>query len=168
MWNQLILFNWSIIILQYNVSFCCIDNFIIEQSEYPECLQVARKQSQSCRGTRGKEPTGQCRRLKRRRFNRLVRKIPWRRKWQLTLVILLGESHGQRSLVGYGPQGHKESDTTEVTLYTHTNTHIPASPMAQWVKNLPAMQETEETQVWSLGWGGHVVGEMTTHSSVLA
>ena len=24
-----------------------------------------------------------------------------------------GESHGQRSLAGYGPQGHKESDTTE-------------------------------------------------------
>ena len=27
-------------------------------------------------------------------------------------VFLLGESHGQRSLVGYSPQGHKESDTT--------------------------------------------------------
>ena len=39
----------------------------------------------------------------RRRFDPLFRKIPWRRKWQLTLVILLGESHGQRSLLGYGP-----------------------------------------------------------------
>ena len=29
--------------------------------------------------------------------------------------ILAGESHGQRSLVGYSPWGHKESDTTEVT-----------------------------------------------------
>ena len=28
-------------------------------------------------------------------------------------VFLLGKSHGQRSLAGYGPQGHKESDTTE-------------------------------------------------------
>ena len=28
-------------------------------------------------------------------------------------VFLPGESHGQRSLVGYSPQGHKESDTTE-------------------------------------------------------
>ena len=26
--------------------------------------------------------------------------------------ILAGESHGQRSLVGYSPQGHKELDTT--------------------------------------------------------
>ena len=38
-----------------------------------------------------------------------------RRKWQPTPVFLPGESHGQRSLVGYSPWGHKESDTTEVT-----------------------------------------------------
>ena len=31
-----------------------------------------------------------------------------------------GESYGQRSLAGNGPQGHKESDTTEVTAHTHT------------------------------------------------
>ena len=27
----------------------------------------------------------------------------WRRAWQLTPVFLLGESHRQRSLTGYGP-----------------------------------------------------------------
>ena len=43
---------------------------------------------------------------------------PWRRKWQPTPVFLPGESHGQRSLVGYSPWGHKESDTTE--WLTHT------------------------------------------------
>ena len=32
-----------------------------------------------------------------------------------TPVFLAGESHGQRSLVGYSPWGCKESDTTEVT-----------------------------------------------------
>ena len=37
----------------------------------------------------------------------------WRRKWQPTPVFLAGEFHGQRSLVGYGPWGHKELDTTE-------------------------------------------------------
>ena len=37
----------------------------------------------------------------------------WRRKWQPTPVFLPGESHGQRSLVGYSPRGCKESDTTE-------------------------------------------------------
>ena len=29
--------------------------------------------------------------------------------------ILAGESRGQRSLAGYSPKGHKESDTTEAT-----------------------------------------------------
>ena len=44
-----------------------------------------------------------------------VRKIPGRRKWQLTPVFLPGESHGQRNLVGYSLWGRKELDTTEVT-----------------------------------------------------
>ena len=43
-----------------------------------------------------------------------VEKMPWRRAWQQpTPVFLPGESHGQRSLVGYTPWGCKESDTTE-------------------------------------------------------
>ena len=37
----------------------------------------------------------------------------WRRKWQPTPVFLPGKSHGRRSLVGYSPWGHKESDMTE-------------------------------------------------------
>ena len=36
-------------------------------------------------------------------------------------VFLLGESHGQRSLVGYSPWGHKELDTTE-QLKAHAST----------------------------------------------
>ena len=46
-------------------------------------------------------------------FDLWVGKIPWRRAWQSTPIFLPGESHGQRSLAGYSPQGHKESDTTE-------------------------------------------------------
>ena len=38
-------------------------------------------------------------------------------------VFLSGESHGQRSLVGYSPRGHKESDMTEVTKHTYPNIH---------------------------------------------
>ena len=44
---------------------------------------------------------------------------PWSRKRQRTAVFLLGKSRGQRSLAGYNPWGHKESDITE-----HLNTHI--------------------------------------------
>ena len=47
------------------------------------------------------------------RFSPWVWKIPWRRKQHSTPVFLPGESHGQRSLVGYSPWGHKEQDMTE-------------------------------------------------------
>ena len=66
-------------------------------------------------GAGGKEPACQCRRQERCRFNPWVGRIPWRRAWKRTPGFLPGESHGQRGLVGYS-QGHKESDTTDVTL----------------------------------------------------
>ena len=46
-------------------------------------------------------------------FDPWVEKIPWRRQWHPTPVLLPGKSHGWRSLVGYTPCGCKESDTTE-------------------------------------------------------
>ena len=42
------------------------------------------------------------------------------------------------------------------------------SLVAQLVKNLPAMQETQETWVWSMGWEDPLEKEMATHSSILA
>ena len=41
------------------------------------------------------------------------RRYPGGGKWQPTAVFLPGKSHGQRSLVGYSPEGLKESDKTE-------------------------------------------------------
>ena len=83
-------------------------------------------------------------------------KIPWRRKWQPTPVLLPGESHGWRSLASYSPRGHKELDTTEqlhfhfllLSRRTMFNNLLPClydeddTLIAQLVKNLPAMQET--------------------------
>ena len=54
-------------------------------------------------GTSSKEPACQCTRHKQHGFHPWVGKIPWRRKWQPTPVFLPGESHGQRSLVGFSP-----------------------------------------------------------------
>ena len=48
-------------------------------------------------------------------FSPWVVKILRRRAWQLTVLILPGESHGQRSLVGYGTQDHRELDMSEAT-----------------------------------------------------
>ena len=74
-------------------------------------------------GPSGKEAAFQCRRHKRLKFDLWVRKIPWRRAWQPTLVFLPGESHGQRNPVRHGPWGHRELDTTEATQHAHTQTY---------------------------------------------
>ena len=47
-------------------------------------------------------------------------KIPWRRAWQPTPVLLPGVSHGQRSLAGYSPWGHKELGMTERLSMSHS------------------------------------------------
>ena len=57
----------------------------------------------------GKEFACQCR---RGGFDPWVGKISWRSAWQPTPVFLPAEFHGQRSLAGYRPWGHKELDRT--------------------------------------------------------
>ena len=71
------------------------------------------------RWRRGKEPACQWKRCRRLRFNPWVWRTPWRRTWQFTPVFLPGESHGQRSLASYSPQGHEELDMTEAAEHTH-------------------------------------------------
>ena len=61
-----------------------------------------------------------------------IGKIPWRREWPPTPVFLPGEFHGQRSLEGYSPWGHKELDTTEQLTYTHTPHRGPL--VVQWLR----------------------------------
>ena len=73
-----------------------------------------------------KELACQCRRHKKCGFSPWVEKIPWSRKWPPTPIFLPGKFHGQKSLVGYSPWGHKELDTTE-----HLCTHMQLS-QAQW------------------------------------
>ena len=46
-------------------------------------------------------------------FDRWVQKIPWKRKWQSTPVLLPGKSGGQKSMAGYSPWDHKEVDMAE-------------------------------------------------------
>ena len=64
----------------------------------------------------------------------------WRRKWQSTLVFLLGKSHGQRILAGHSPWGCKESDMTEHThnLILETVVCVVRYSDSSVVKNLPA------------------------------
>ena len=73
------------------------------------------------------------------------REGPVRREWPPTPVFLPEESRGQRSLAGYSPRGHRESDTTEqlsmcARAHTHTHTHSVKTV------NLPACEEVETTR----------------------
>ena len=78
----------------------------------------------------------QCRRLRIHGLDPWVVKIPWRRKWVPTPVFLPGEIHGQLSLEGYSPWGHKESDlTTEHTLKCAKNKKKKNARSEMWYHN---------------------------------
>ena len=49
------------------------------------------------------------------------------------IVFLPGESHGQRSLAGYSPRGHKESDMTE---HAQTSQHCSSAILQHKIKSL--------------------------------
>ena len=65
-------------------------------------------------------------------------------EWLLTPVFLPGEFHGQRSLVGYSPWGHKESDTTgqltlslEFTRISFPSSREPwSSKCSPWISSI--------------------------------
>ena len=81
----------------------------------------------------------QCRKHRIHRFDPWVGKISWRRTWQLTPGFLPGESHGQRSLGGCSPQGHKEADTTEATWHTRIFLHKVSDSEVRWTKDKSAV-----------------------------
>ena len=87
-----------------------------KMAAHPSILAWRSPWTEEPGGSDSKEFACQC---GRPRFEPWVGNIPWRREWLPTPVFLPGAFHGQRSLVGYSPWGHKESDMTE-RLSTHT------------------------------------------------
>ena len=89
-----------LILLQYSIN---------RVTTHPSKSRTARINASSPRI----RPACQHRRCKRCGFDPWVGMIPWvrttpwvgKRKWQCTPIFLPGESHGQRSLVGYSPLG---------------------------------------------------------------
>ena len=65
-----------------------------------------------------------------------IGKIPWRRERQPTPVFLPAEFHGQRSLVGYCPWGHKESDTTKRLTLRTLERYDGCSVLPNWERKL--------------------------------
>ena len=100
---------WGVMLItwQYQEQVCTepegLKLLVYKTQEPPEGSGSAVKASASNVGDPGSMPS----------FDPWVGKIPWRRKWQPTPLFLPGESHGWRSLVGYSPQGRKESERTE-------------------------------------------------------
>ena len=98
-----------------------------------------------------KNPLSQC---GRDSFDPWVGRIPWRRKWQPTPVVLPGKSHWQSSLVGYSPWGHRESDTTErlSKLAGHDSSSITDLSIPRWQNFFfnPVYQEKHSTQWTSI------------------
>ena len=86
----------------------------------------------------GNESAYQCR---RHRFKPWIREIPWRRKRKPTPVFLPGQSQGQRSLAGYSPWDHKESDMTKRTsMYVHPQNFQFTSLYPLGTQNAPSQR----------------------------
>ena len=70
----------------------------------------------------GRESDCQCMNHRRHEFDPWLRKIPWRRKWHPSPVVLPGKAHGQRSLAGCSPWCHKR--VTWLSTHAHIHTYI--------------------------------------------
>ena len=75
---------------------------------------------------------------------------PWRKKWQPSPALLPGKSHGQRSLVGCSPWGHKELDTTKRLHFQSFHFSLSFSFSIIFTFHFHALEK-----------------EMATHSSIL-
>ena len=116
-----------------------------------------------------KNPPVNARSCRRYMFDPWVGKIPWRRKWLPTPVFLPGESHGQRSLVGYSPCGLQscpESDMTEVTYRASTHsaqqgcsescTHFPRGHYPPNASSLLALTDIGPEYIKFCKMSGHL------------
>ena len=115
-------------------------------------------------GSDGKSVCLQC---GRPGFDPWVRKIPWRRKWQPTPVLLPGKSHGWRNLVGYNPWGHKGLDTTERLHFTSEAQFLsPDTPGSVSVKSTTQVHVHVQPRHLVTGWPLWPVtcpGELSLH-----
>ena len=86
-------------------------------------------------------------------FDPCVGQIPWRRKWQPTPVLLPGNFHGWRSLVGYSPWGRKELHTTEQLHFLTFPFFLMVFPVVtygceSWTTKKAEHQRIDAFQLW--------------------
>ena len=103
----------------------------------------------------------------------------WRREWQPTPVFLLGKSHEQRSLVGYSPWGHKESDTlcqfSSLEWIMHLDCSVIVSICSLNREGSMMLKKKKKTQkikvftyIWPQGYlSSQIVSDDFLHISIL-
>ena len=132
------IFNVLIIVIK-----CCSFWFIV--LDFP-CSSVGKRICLQCR---------------RPGFDPWVGKSSWSWKWQPTPVFLPGKSHGQGSLAGYCPWGHKEPNTTELlsTVDAPQTWFVLAVPVATSMLGtpLPTALPAPHPQVLTAAPGRHLL-----------
>ena len=143
--------NWSIIALHCRVSFCYMTKWISYVYTYiPSLLSLPPNPSRPFRSSWSAELSSLCHTVASHWLSNLhmvvwVGEIPWRWKCQPAQVLLPGESHVQRSLVGYSPWDRKRDGhdlTTEqqrrlsVYISVLLSIHPPASLLCPQVFSL--------------------------------
>ena len=98
-----------------------------------------------------------------------VGKIPWRRKWQPTPVLLPGKLHGLRRLVGYSPWGRKEpwlSHLHGLSFCTFTAEYLGSVPGwgTKTPQAVPLNKKTQSPSELRQIWKIHLNTEVSRNS----
>ena len=117
-----------LILQEIRTSRVCLNDFLIRG------LSVGMNRECTSQWLNGKESACQCRRCRIRGFNTWMGKMPWRRKWQPTLVFLPGKSRRQRSLAGYSPWGRKSIRHNSATKQQHDRGYYQPSQQRARIK----------------------------------
>ena len=86
---------------------------------------------------------------------------PQRKEWRLTPIFVPREPHGQTSLAGYSPWGHKESDwaTNTFTFTQYNSWHTGASTewtgkKSYWLEEGEEVEDGRADKLSAIGDGG--------------
>ena len=107
--NHPLYFFFSQYLTFLRLSEAWVDSYQMLKCDYPEAGYLLLTKL----GFPGVSDSSVCLQCWRPEFHSWFGKIPWRRKWQSTPILLPEKFQGGRSLKGYSPWGCKELDTTE-------------------------------------------------------
>ena len=138
--------------------FFCLWTWTVTDTNWLSCFNI------DTGGASGKEPTCQCRRCKKRRFNSWVRKIPSGGGYGNPLHSSFLENPMDRG--AWQNSVHMVAKSQTWLKWLNTHTHIDINGVPWWLRG-----KEFTCQCWrhrSLGQEDLLEKEMATHSSILA